>query len=291
MAIPNSRMSVSNATASSAKQADFLKVNESSIFNVTNNIPAALNSGSFTPMLNGIVTNPTKILASLKSLGFAKQISSLDKLNMSFSTASIMNKLKGNVGASIGNKYAMNTIFGNCPYDGSNLNMMNGLFAGLLPTLASKQKCSNGLVSSLMGGFGSELTPNMVGKNINGIMKNVQNGKGTEFLTDLNKNSSLIGFKGNVIDANSSISGIVNKSNLDMSKKPTSAFNTMVENMNTKDMTFNGNEKVYTVAKKASANQSASIPNLDNPDTKSLSMSDIFSSKSFSSGNNFSIFG
>ena len=291
MAIPNSRMTVSNASNLSAKQADFLKVNESSVFNMSSAIPSALSSGSFLPMTNAITTNPSKILSSLKALGFSKEISSLDKLNMSFSTATVMNKLKGVAGSSIGNKYAMNTIFGNCPYDGTNLNMLNGLFAGLLPTMASRQKCSNGLISSLMSAFGTDITPNIIGKNINNIAKNVKDGKGTSFLTDLNNTSDVIGFKNSGAYANNLISGVVNKSDLASSKKPKSAFSTMTENMNVNDLTFNGNENVYNIAKKASMDKSPTLIDTSNPQVNKLSVSDLFTSKSYVGNLGKNIFG
>ena len=291
MAIPNSRMSVSNAAVSGVKVADFLKVNESSIFNVSTAIPQALSSGSLTPFMNAISVNPTKILGSLKSLGFSKQISALDKLNMSISTASIMNKLKGTAGASIGNKYAMNTIFGNCPYDNSDMNMMNGLFMGLLPSMAARQKCSNGMISSMMGTFGADMTPNTIGKNIGGIAKNVKVGKGTSFINDLNLNSDIIGFKSSGVNPNNLISSVVSKSDLAASKQPKSAFGSMVQNMNMNDMSFNGNDKVYTVAKKASMDKSPTMIDLSNPAINTLSTSDLLASKSYIGNSGFNLFG
>jgi len=281
MAIPNSRMTVANAGKLISKQADFLKVNENSIFNISTTLPSILSSNSLVPLGKAISTNPSQILGSLKSLGFSKEISSIDKLNTSVSVASVMNRLKGNAGTTIGNKYAMNTIFGNCPYDGSNLNMLNGLFMGLLPTMASRQNCSNGLVSSLLGTFGNEITPNVIGKNIGNISKNVKDGKGTSFLTDLNLNSSLIGFKSSGVNPNNLISSIVNKSDLADSKKPKSAFGTMIENMNVSDMTFNGNNKVYDVAKKASKDKSPTLIDIGSPIVNKLSTSDIIASKSY----------
>lgn len=281
MAIPNSRLIVANASKLMPKQADFLKVNENSIFNISTMLPTALSSGSLMPIGKAITTNPSQILNSLKSLGFSKEISSIDKLNMSFSVASVMNRLKGTAGTTIGNKYAMNTIFGNCPYDGSNLNMLNGLFMGLLPTMAARQKCSNGLVSSLLGTFGTEITPNVIGKNIGNISKNVKDGKGTSFLTDLNLNSTLIGFKSSGVNPNNLISSIVNKSDLADSKKPKSAFGTMIENMNMNDMNFNGNDKVFNVAKKASKDKSPTLIDIGSPIVNKLTTSDLIASKSY----------
>ena len=291
MAIPNSRMSVSNASALGAKQADFLKVNESSVFNITSALPQALNAGSLVPVMSSIGTSPSKILGSLKSLGFSKQISSLDKLNMSISTATVMNKLKSVAGTSIGNKYAMNTIFGNCPYDNTDMNMMNGLYMGLLPSMAARQKCSNGMITSIMGVFGTDLTPNTIGKNLGGIAKNVKAGKGTSFLTDLNLNSDLIGFKSSGVNPNNLVSSIVSKSDLAESKQPKSAFGTMIQNMNMNDMTFNGNEKVYTVAKKASMDKSPTMIDVSSPNVNRLSTSDLLASKSYIGNSSFNLFG
>lgn len=291
MAIPNSRMTVSNASTLVAKQADFLKVNESSVFNMSSAVPQALSAGSLVPIMNSISTNPTKILSSLKTLGFSKQISALDKLNMSISTATVMNKLKGVVGTSIGNKYAMNTIFGNCPYDNSDMNMLNGLLMGLLPSMAARQKCSNGMISTVMGAFGSDITPNAIGKNIGNIAKNVKTGKGTSFLKDLNLNSNTIGFKSSGVNPNNLISSIVGKSDLAESKQPKSAFGTMTQNMNMNDMSFDGNEKVYTVAKKASMDKSPTMINVLRPSINKLATSDLLASKSYVGNSGFNLFG
>ncbi len=291
MAIPNSRMSVSNAGALGAKAADFLKVNESSVFNISSAIPQALNAGSLVPLAKAVSVSPTKILSSLKTLGFSKQISALDKVNMSVSMSTVMDKLKSKAGASIGNKYAMNTVFGNCPYDNSDMNMMNGLSMGLLPTMAARQKCSNGMISSMMSTFGNDITPNTIGKNIGSIAKNVKDGKGTSFINDLNLNSSIIGFKSSGVNPNNLISSIVSKSDLAESKQPKTAFNSMVQNMNLNDMSFNGNDKVYTVAKKASMDKTPTMIDVSNPSINTLSTSALLASKSYMNNSGFNLFG
>lgn len=282
MSIPSDRMNVAGATAQLLNRSDFITTNEVNKFNTVIRIPNKLVNNRLDQVAKKLDINTFTIYNAVDNLGFSKELTSLRRMELSVSTADMMNKGMSILGQSIGGKKLISSLFTDCAFDGENMDMLRGLLIGLLPAIASQQNCNNGLISKINTLMSGDITPDMIGKSLIDIANNIKDGKGEAFLKDLNLNADIIQVGVNLVSPNNTISKIVDKSLMALSKNPTKAFSIITQNMDQTNTVFNGSEKLFNVAKKQTLSKYPQIPSQATKVVNKVSYSDVLTAKSYS---------
>lgn len=288
MAIPGNRLNVAGAVASNKNRIDFIKTNESSLFGTNFNLPKKIIDTDIGSVVKTTGIDTERIQEGINSIGLGKQFGTLMTKDLSLSTSTVMNKAMDKFGQSASTKRMMSNLFGDCAFDGRNPDNLNGLLAGLIPAMANQQRCSSGLLSQLTTIMSGTTTPDILGRSLMVVSNNVKTGKGETFLKDLNLNADNIRLTANMIDTNSVINSLVDKSSMDKSRNPDDAYNIMTSNMDKNNTNFNLGNKMITVAKKSALNKT---PDVLNNKVNKVSFNDVLLAKSYNTNKISNIFG
>lgn len=284
MAIADSRLFIEESNANNSYKADFQTLSESSKYIKAVEIPSAFNRNITTDTLNNYSgnyintsKNISKISNDISNMSFSNSMTSNELSNVVNDSMDSLSKTKSILGGSIGSKSAIDLIFGDCPYDGFNLNYQWGLLNGLFPSLGSFHNCSEGLISILTDVFKDDINPSMITNSITKLSNDLAINKVEGFLSDMIDNQDIISTDLGFSNVNSSISNIINKSNLDVNVNPGYAYDLMSGNMREDNYVFNTNDKIRTISSRKSLSKTPEV-DLTGDNMCMVEKSDILSS-------------